>query len=534
MNNSIILLRQDLPDQVDCGKGCNDRLVGFTLTAQSDPSTATPHSYTDPGEPVQDSYTVVPSPRISFPVKRVKFVTGSSDKILTLCEVFIFGDTECPADHYGLRCERQCNCANNESCFVHSGRCPSGCATGYTGEDCSECEPGVYGAGCSELCSVNCAGSNNACNNVTGTCDVGYHACDRYTGDCQSCPAGFMGAKCDQKCDSGFYGAGCNATCSDHCHGRQNLCDHVNGTCDLGCDPGYLDSLCAKKCPSGSYGKECTKTCSDHCAGDQNSCHHVNGTCDLGCDPGYQGSSCTQACPRGEYGPGCNQTCSTQCKGRDNPCDHVDGSCYLGCVQDDQSPICRNAVPQREEQDGSGLNSTGFDLMIVAVVAVVVAAVVIGMVCWRLHRVSAKLSLASARNEVREEAEVGSNPDGNVKRFAQQGVDANVRPNHYYEPVGAGPQTGDAREIQKTSVQQDRAGIRRSNQHYDHTEMTGPENDHMHDTDLDHYDSPLDLMRVSGAYEIPDPKPVNSESQDIDVPASTNTLRLKHLVDMKR
>ena len=34
---------------------------------------------------------MVPSPRISFPVEKVKFVTGSNDKILTLCEVFIFG-----------------------------------------------------------------------------------------------------------------------------------------------------------------------------------------------------------------------------------------------------------------------------------------------------------------------------------------------------------------------------------------------------------------------------------------------------------
>ncbi|KAK3775562.1 hypothetical protein RRG08_063660 [Elysia crispata] len=41
------------------------------------------------------------------------------------------------------------------------------------------------------------------------------------------------------------------------------------------------------------------------------------------------------------------------------------------------------AVPQREEQDGSGLNTTVFALMIVAVVAVVVAAVVIGILCWR-------------------------------------------------------------------------------------------------------------------------------------------------------
>ena len=76
---------------VDCAQGCLDRLVNFTLTAQSVPSTATPYSYTDPGGPGQDSYTVVPSPRISFPVSLVRFVTAHSTKILTLCEVFVFG-----------------------------------------------------------------------------------------------------------------------------------------------------------------------------------------------------------------------------------------------------------------------------------------------------------------------------------------------------------------------------------------------------------------------------------------------------------
>ncbi|KAK3776994.1 hypothetical protein RRG08_001153 [Elysia crispata] len=70
---------------------CKDRLVNFTLTAQSDPSTATPYSYTDPGGPGQDSYTVVPSPRISFPVSLVRFDTADSTNILTLCEVFVFG-----------------------------------------------------------------------------------------------------------------------------------------------------------------------------------------------------------------------------------------------------------------------------------------------------------------------------------------------------------------------------------------------------------------------------------------------------------
>ena len=75
----------------DCGQGCSDRLVNFTLTAQSDPRPATSYSYTDPGGYGQASYTVVPSPRISFPVSLVRFVTANYINILALCEVFVFG-----------------------------------------------------------------------------------------------------------------------------------------------------------------------------------------------------------------------------------------------------------------------------------------------------------------------------------------------------------------------------------------------------------------------------------------------------------
>ena len=47
-------------------------------------------------------------------------------------------EIRCESGRFGLGCERQCNCADQtESCFVHSGGCPSGCAPGFTGEDCS-------------------------------------------------------------------------------------------------------------------------------------------------------------------------------------------------------------------------------------------------------------------------------------------------------------------------------------------------------------------------------------------------------------
>ena len=74
---------------------CEDRLRSFTLTADSDPSRPDPYTYTDPGGPAQDMYTVVPDTRISFPVEEVRIRARDNNfknvSILTLCEVVVFG-----------------------------------------------------------------------------------------------------------------------------------------------------------------------------------------------------------------------------------------------------------------------------------------------------------------------------------------------------------------------------------------------------------------------------------------------------------
>ncbi|KAK3801328.1 hypothetical protein RRG08_049094 [Elysia crispata] len=80
---------------------------------------------------------------------------------------------DCRAGQFGLRCERQCNCAVQGSCFIHSGGCPSGCASGCTGEDCSACPRGQYGPKCNETCSVYCAGPAGQCETGTGDCYQG-------------------------------------------------------------------------------------------------------------------------------------------------------------------------------------------------------------------------------------------------------------------------------------------------------------------------------------------------------------------------
>ena len=72
----------------DC---CRARLQNFLLTARSDSGDDT-YTYEDKSESPKAKYIVVPSPKLSYPVKRVRVDEGAPDNvILTLCEVFIFG-----------------------------------------------------------------------------------------------------------------------------------------------------------------------------------------------------------------------------------------------------------------------------------------------------------------------------------------------------------------------------------------------------------------------------------------------------------
>ncbi|KAK3739089.1 hypothetical protein RRG08_064534 [Elysia crispata] len=436
-SQAVDVTRFQIYNRVDCGRGCNDRLVGFTLTAQSDSSTATHYSYTDPGGPAQDNYTVVPSPRISFPVEKVKFVTGSSDKILTLCEVFIFGETNCPADKYGLRCERQCNCANNESCFVHSGRCPSGCATGFTGEDCSECQPGLYGDRCNQSCSATCGGDNS---------------CDRNKGTCsQGCDPGYSGTTCETKCPTGKYGLNCSESCSPNCRGSDNACNHENGTCTNGCEDGYRGDRCDTECEAGKYGAGCGQNCSVHCAGSPVNCSHITGHCDGGCEPGYQLGKCDQECNPSTYGQSCSQNCSDICWNSCHPesgqcmecpvgfqggkcnqkcnktfygekcakvcstncvdqqCDHVTGYC-ISCVEGRSGDLCVKSVGS----EGGGGGDSIIPAVIGAVVAVVViTAIIVGFIIWRRRK---------NRPDEEQEAEEGVSRNGGARNLSYTGA----------------------------------------------------------------------------------------------------------------
>ncbi|XP_076436397.1 uncharacterized protein LOC143275934 isoform X2 [Babylonia areolata] len=90
------------------------------------------------------------------------------------------------------------------------------------------CPRGVFGADCTEACSVNCVDSQ--CRQDTGDCTLG-------------CKAGFTGNDCTTVCINGFYGANCAVPCPQHC--RNHTCSPHSGVCSDGCQEGYWGSDCS-------------------------------------------------------------------------------------------------------------------------------------------------------------------------------------------------------------------------------------------------------------------------------------------------
>ncbi|GFN80191.1 receptor-type tyrosine-protein phosphatase kappa [Plakobranchus ocellatus] len=356
---------------------CQDRLARFTLQVISSSGSNPVYNYTQPGGSAQRVYIVVPSPSIQNPVESVRFDVSQNmeTNIMTLCEVFAFGDVVCSSGKFGRECEHNCNCVNQtEACFVSTGGCPSGCAAGYTGEDCyTQCDPGTYGKDCNKTCSDHCAGDTTSCNHVNGTCD-------------QGCEKGYLMPFCIEKCPNTTFGQNCGESCNTTCLNRE--CNYVTGTCDSGCVDGYIGDFCEQACDQGTYGEDCNQNCSDTCAGETNSCNHVNGTCDQGCEKGYLMPLCTEKCQNPTFGQNCAESCNTACQNRE--CHHVNGTCASGCVDGYIGVFCEQVLRQNtgEKNSGAGGGNSGGGVLIPALVGAVVAvavitAVIVGILCWR-------------------------------------------------------------------------------------------------------------------------------------------------------
>ncbi|KAK3751098.1 hypothetical protein RRG08_019305 [Elysia crispata] len=370
-----------LYNRQDC---CSQRLVNFQLTALLAPNDR--FVYNEPGGSPKIIYTVVPSPKISFPVNEVNVLTRSSDNILTLCEVVVFGENSCQDGQYGLDCERQCNCRNQTNCFIHSGGCPFGCEPGYAGVDCMECQVGRYGDDCSRICNDTCGG-DNSCDRLSGACSLG-------------CDPGYTGAFCETMCPDGTYGAGCISACSQTC---ATSCDYISGVCGA-CSSGFFGFRCQSECSTdcsaqtcnqitgacdscepGFYGHVCSEQCSSNCSGSDSACNRITGAC--------------ESCELGVYGATCSKLCSVNCAGSGNSCDQEEGTCDEGCDEGYIGERCdvREYMSVESESDGSGGStekSWGIAATVVAVVILILAVVVVVVLLIRLRKAS-----GSTRNE---------------------------------------------------------------------------------------------------------------------------------------
>ncbi|XP_046543511.1 uncharacterized protein LOC124253733 [Haliotis rubra] len=200
---------------------------------------------------------------------RLEVTLRGDCKILTLCEVQVFGD--CLDYKYGLECNFTCRCRDRaEVCNKVDGSCVSGCADGFTGVDCKqECPEGRYGFNCTNNCSSNCVDTH--CHHVDGTC---------------KCVPGWMGDRCTTVCDQGTYGHECSNKCSS-C--RDSICHPGNGTCIMGCQRGWTGTQCDTECDTGTFGWGCNETCAVNCA--EQRCHGDTGVC-ASCIDGWEGAMC--------------------------------------------------------------------------------------------------------------------------------------------------------------------------------------------------------------------------------------------------
>ncbi|BFZ21523.1 hypothetical protein BsWGS_24562 [Bradybaena similaris] len=101
---------------------------------------------------------------------------------LTLCEVLIFGESECVDSMYGRDCELQCGCPEQDVCFVSTGECIIQCSDGLEGNDCLRDK--VRGYECNSGCAKPTDASESACDPLNGACLFG-------------CTDGHLGADCN-------------------------------------------------------------------------------------------------------------------------------------------------------------------------------------------------------------------------------------------------------------------------------------------------------------------------------------------------
>ncbi len=196
------------------------------------------------------------------------------------------------------KCKADCNtgdygCTGNEECKVDGTTNEAGCdcKEGFTGTDCSQCDPAVY---CNSHGTCSASGGNPTCICAT-----------EYTGaDCSSCAEDYINngsGVCIEGCDSSCGQSG--GLINEESHGT---CVVNGSSAECQCDPGWKDpfitfppmipecSECNNSSPPPEYATNgCPASCKDgdgvyQLCGSNGDCYYKsNGDKYCICDGGY-------------------------------------------------------------------------------------------------------------------------------------------------------------------------------------------------------------------------------------------------------
>jgi len=282
--------------------------------------------------------------------------------------------TECVDGYWGPDCRGECNCHERGTARCMDGRLGDGtcvCNTGWSLNDCSQCDPGVVfpcvntlrcpgppddscynslGRGnCTRVsgssdgecvcqptyatidCGVQCPIGNQGeiCGGPTrGTCSQGRLG----TGRC-TCRTGFALPNCTT-CTHGYWGPTCSNPCpggtGNPCNGN-GTCNGVTGLCR--CNGLAGGPACSIPCPVGGNGRvcsghgDCNATAQCRCHFDTTQGFWVGATCDS-CAADFGTASCAVRCPTFN-----GSTCSGQgdCIQENATCSCYSGYCGRYC-----------------------------------------------------------------------------------------------------------------------------------------------------------------------------------------------------------
>ncbi|KAL3879811.1 hypothetical protein ACJMK2_032093 [Sinanodonta woodiana] len=323
----------------------NERLRNFRISLSQDNITF-PVYYQDKTQDTPLVINTVLNPEVI--ARFVKIDLQGDSRILTLCEVQVFGD--CDEGRYG-NCTQKCDYCPGESCDK---------LTGY----CQECQLGYFGNTCNESCDYCYQGD-----------------CSHNTGKCRTCPPGKQGDYCEYYCKDFYFGMNCSSRCGTCMNGEMS--HKVTGNCPRGCQDGWHEEKCLRECDDLFYGT-CSISCGKCAAG--RPCNKSSGLCDNGeCMDGWQTNKCDIQCGRCRH---------------HTVCDKVNGPCPSG--------LCFRGLAWRKDPDpeidvnaGIVAGSVG---TVVAIVGVIVAIVIFIIIQRRrkLKRMPSKmptLPSSSSKND---------------------------------------------------------------------------------------------------------------------------------------